>query len=337
MNICKSLKKSNFCFLSILLLIVFMMPGHVKAADSSGRLSIAVIPERADLDFWKLLRKGVASAALADGSVKVFWLSPQGLGSYKEQVRQLEWCTENNVDAVIISPVHAIKMKKYLGSVMNNGIPVIQMVSGISYGKTTGFVHSNNFEGGVLAAKYLEQKENGAGSVVLGLFERGNYPVNRRVDGFKFQLKRSGSKLKIAKSIYVGEERDKGASKIRIAMWAEGVSSKRKKLKAVVGMNESSSETLLATLKKMKKIQGLYFVAFNPDPDMIHDIRDGVVSAAVAQDPYEIGRVALNQAVMAARGQEIPSEVVVPVYLVTKDNLSQTGIQEVLGLKERGK
>ncbi|NDV23410.1 substrate-binding domain-containing protein [Desulfovibrio sp. JC022] len=332
-----SMFRIKFIAIFILLFTTLLVANPAKAIDStaSNKLNIAVIPERGDLDFWHLLKKGAIKAATDDGNIKVLWISPAGYGSFKEQKKKLEWCIQNNVDAVVISPVHGLRMKNSLKRTIRKGIPVIQMVSRISNKIKTGYVHSDNFKGGALAAEYLHKKLNGSGAVVLGMFTKGNSPVNRRIEGFKHQLKESGSKLKVAKAIYVGKQLDKDSSKIRVAMYGNDNPSRKKKINAVIGFNESSSEILLKTLDQLNKRKGMAFVAFNPDPQMISEINQGTISAGIAQDPYEIGRIAVTQAAMAARGQKIPTETTTKVYLVTKDNLLQPKIQEVLGLTER--
>ncbi|WP_419783634.1 substrate-binding domain-containing protein [Maridesulfovibrio sp.] len=328
----------KFRFLTILIFLfatlIMTSPANASGLDPHKILSIAVIPERADLDFWMLLKKGALKASTDDGKIKVLWINTAGHGSFKEQKKQLEWCLNNQIDAIVISPVHGRRMKKALQKVVNRGIPVIQMVAKSPISKS-GFIHSDNFKGGALAADFLQKELGGSGSVVLGLFTQGNYPVNRRIEGFKEQLKNIDSKIKIAKSIYVGKSLQKGASRTRVAMYGNDTPSSKSNINAVIGLNESSSEILLHTLDHMKKLDGLKFIAYNPDPHMIEDIKNGKIAAAVAQDPYEIGRLAVTQAAMAARGHKIPSETKTDVYLITKENLNNPKNQEILGLKER--
>ncbi|WP_081434584.1 substrate-binding domain-containing protein [Maridesulfovibrio salexigens] len=315
--------------------MLFAYPVSAADTSESQKTKIAVIPERGDLDFWQLLKKGAVKAATDDGNIKLYWLSPSGLGDFKEQKLEIDWCIEHKMDAIAISPVHSLRMKKFIKKAMHKGIPVIQMVSKVHGNAETGYVHSDNFKGGKLAAEFLQKEMKDSGTIVLGMFVKGNSPVNSRIEGFKAQLEDSESKLKIGKAIYVGEEHKRGSSKIRVAMYGNDNPNKKKKINAVVGFNESSSEILLKTLEELNKLKGLKFIAFNPDPDMIQGISDGKITAGVAQDPYEIGRIAVNQAAMAARGHKIPAEAITDVYLITKDNVSDPKIHEVLGLKER--
>ncbi|WP_320172292.1 substrate-binding domain-containing protein [Maridesulfovibrio sp.] len=329
------MSKNKFICLVFIFLAVFCVSGTASQADAGApkKLSIAVIPERDDLDFWKLLRKGAESVENEDSDVDVIWVPQPGFGSIDEQQEKVDWCIENKVDAIVISPVRGRKMRQSLSKALLKGIPVVQMVSRALNSPNCAYVHSNNYMGGVVAAKYLNHTLNGSGQVLLGLFNRGNSPVNVRVEGFKKQLKDSGSKLKIMRSIYVGGNPEKGASKIRAAIWGSSIESTGKsKIAAIVGMNESSCEVLLKTLGDMGMDEGITFVAFNPDPEMVGKIKDGSISAGVAQDPYRIGRIAVTQAAKVARGGKVLPETMTDVYLITRENLSQPDIQKILGL-----
>ncbi|WP_170830324.1 substrate-binding domain-containing protein [Maridesulfovibrio ferrireducens] len=330
--------KSKLSVIIFLFVVIMLNPIQTRVADAVApkKLSIAVIPERGDLDFWKLLKKGAESTANEDSGIELLWIAPAGFGSFKEQESKVDWCINNNVDAIVISPIRKFKMQKSLDKVLRAGIPIIQMVSETFNGAKIGSIHSDNFKGGMLAAEYLDKKLEGSGKVGLGLFKRGNNPVHMRVKGFKMQLQNSGSKLKISKSMYIGGDSEIALAKIRATMWSDGMDSKKNpKLDAVVGLNESSSEVIFELFEKMGKRKDLAFVVFNPDPEMIQKIEEGYILAGIAQDPYKIGRIAVAQAAMAARGKKIPLETVTEVYLVTKENLSQPKIQKILGLKER--
>ncbi|MBI9113091.1 substrate-binding domain-containing protein [Maridesulfovibrio ferrireducens] len=332
--------KSKLSVVIFLFVVTMLNPIQTRVADADAvapkKLSIAVIPERGDLDFWKLLKKGAESTANEDSGIELLWIAPAGFGNFKEQKRKVDWCINNNVDAIVISPIRKLKMQKSLDKVLHSGIPIIQMVSETFNGAKIGCIHSDNFKGGMLAAEYLDKKLKGSGKVGLGLFKRGNNPVSMRVKGFKTQLHNSGSKIKVGKSMYIGGDSELALAKIRATMWSEGMDSKKNpKLDAVVGLNESSSEVILEFFEKMGKRKDLAFVVFNPDPEMIQKIEEGSILAGIAQDPYKIGRIAVAQAAMAARGKKIPLETVTEVYLVTKENLSQPKIQKILGLKER--
>jgi ribose transport system substrate-binding protein len=63
-------------------------------------------------------------------------------------------------------------------------------------------------------------------------------------------------------------------------------------------------------------------VGFDGTPDGLAAIKAGTLSATVAQQPKELGRLAVQNAVKAAKGQKVDSTVKVPVKVVTGKNVA---------------
>jgi ABC-type sugar transport system substrate-binding protein len=48
------------------------------------------------------------------------------------------------------------------------------------------------------------------------------------------------------------------------------------------------------------------------------------MDASVAQHPYEIGKLAVENAYRAIRGEPVPDEIPVPVELITRENVGSS-------------
>ncbi|MFB8037014.1 hypothetical protein ACFC5Z_29605, partial [Streptomyces sp. NPDC056004] len=57
-------------------------------------------------------------------------------------------------------------------------------------------------------------------------------------------------------------------------------------------------------------------------PDGLKAVDAGTLYASVAQQPKELGRIAVQNAVKAAEGKKVDSTVKVPVKVVTKNNVA---------------
>jgi ribose transport system substrate-binding protein len=64
-------------------------------------------------------------------------------------------------------------------------------------------------------------------------------------------------------------------------------------------------------------------IGFDGTPDGLKAIADGTMTATVAQQPEELGRVAMEQAIAAIKGETPDTEVPVEVRLVTSDNVDE--------------
>ncbi|MFH1984314.1 MAG: hypothetical protein ABIL58_20930 [Pseudomonadota bacterium] len=65
-------------------------------------------------------------------------------------------------------------------------------------------------------------------------------------------------------------------------------------------------------------VVGIDFIAQAKDA-----IKEGRLTASVAQAPFIIGELCTRAAVKAAAGQKVPRELYIPVVLVTADNVGE--------------
>jgi ABC-type sugar transport system substrate-binding protein len=80
----------------------------------------------------------------------------------------------------------------------------------------------------------------------------------------------------------------------------------------------------IAAAGKTGKIRVLGFDAID---DARKAIADGRMAATVAQFPREMGKVAVESAVKALRGETQPADIGVRIGLVTRDNAREGGAQ----------
>ncbi len=71
------------------------------------------------------------------------------------------------------------------------------------------------------------------------------------------------------------------------------------------------------------KRTGIVFVGFDATDDAKAAIKAGTLGSTVAQQPSEMGRLGVINAVKSLNGQSIPDNLPIPVVLITKDNVNQ--------------
>ena len=74
----------------------------------------------------------------------------------------------------------------------------------------------------------------------------------------------------------------------------------------------------------------VHHVAFDAAADEIQYLEDGVIDALIVQQPYEMGRLAVEYINKTIAGEEVPKETATDVVVVTKDNMEEPDIQKVL-------
>ncbi len=93
--------------------------------------------------------------------------------------------------------------------------------------------------------------------------------------------------------------------------------------KGVNGVFAENDEMALGAVKALgtKAGKAVPVVGFDGTPDGLKAVEAGTLYASVAQQPRELGRIAVENAVRAARGKKVREMVKVPVKIVTSKNV----------------
>jgi ribose transport system permease protein len=63
-------------------------------------------------------------------------------------------------------------------------------------------------------------------------------------------------------------------------------------------------------------------MGFDGTPDGLKAVQNGTLYASVAQQPTQLGRIAVDNALHAVQGKKVPATVKVPVKVVTQQNVA---------------
>ena len=72
------------------------------------------------------------------------------------------------------------------------------------------------------------------------------------------------------------------------------------------------------------------YVAFDASEDLVQNLRDGVIDALVAQDPFRIGYQAVKTLVDDLHGAHPPKMIDLSATVVTKSDLEKPEIKALL-------
>lgn len=262
--------------------------------------------------FYVDLAEGWKDAA-KDFGVELTFTSAEGdLGV---QLSQVENFITDKMDAVIIIPVDSKGIVSAVEAANSAGIPVFTSDTNAEGGKIVSFVTGNNYLGGVLASELMATALDREGEIVI-LDSVGIGCVQLRIQGFENSIKARCPRIKILQKINVGFTRDaamKAAEDMMLA-WPN--------LKGIFGAvgGDAGLGALAAVQAAGRDIK---VVSFDALPEMRQNIYDGMQNAAgdVAQFPYKIGYVTIQNVVKYLNGKKVPKHVDVEVAKVTKDNL----------------
>lgn len=92
----------------------------------------------------------------------------------------------------------------------------------------------------------------------------------------------------------------------------------------VTGVFAENDEMALGAVKALgsKAGKSVSVVGFDGTPDGLKAVEAGTLYASVAQQPAELGKIAVQNAVKTAKDEKVASTVKVPVKVVTRENVA---------------
>lgn len=232
-----------------------------------------------------------------------------------QQANQLQNFTSEGVGSIIVNPVDSDAAGPSVRAANKADIPVVGVDRGVNKAETAALVASDNVEGGKLGAKALAEKLGGKGKIVILQGLAGTSASRERGAGFAEGLKAYPGIQVVAKQP-ADFDRTKGLDVMTNLLQAHP---------DVDGVFAENDEMALGAIKALGSKAGssVAVIGFDGTPDGLKAVKDGTLYASVAQQPTELGRIAVRNALKAAAGEKVERTVKVPVKVVTKENVDE--------------
>src|SRR6266481_638450 len=156
-----------------LLLILLVIASACARRESSGSLTIAVIPKGTSHVFWQSIHAGAAKAAQELG-VDIIWRGPIREDDRDSQVSEVEGFVSRGVSGIVLAPLDDTALVGPVTSAMHAKIPVVIIDSGLKGGDYVSFVATDNHKGGRLGGEQLAKILGGKGKVAMLRYEEGS-------------------------------------------------------------------------------------------------------------------------------------------------------------------
>lgn len=231
-----------------------------------------------------------------------------------QQANQLQNFTSEGMDAVIVNPVDSDAAAPAVRGAVDKDIPVVAADRGVTGAGIATLVASDNVAGGRQAAKALADRLGGKGGIIVLQGQAGTSASRERGQGFAEGLKKYPG-LKVLAEQPADFDRTKGLDVMTNLLQAHP---------EVRGVFAENDEMALGAVKALgsKAGKSVPVIGFDGTPDGFKAVKAGTLYASVAQQPRELGRIALRDALDAEAGKKIPKNVKVPVKVVTAKNVA---------------
>jgi ribose transport system substrate-binding protein len=317
-------------FLTVLVLLLAACGGSEPPdTEKSAEIVIAVIPKGTSHTFWKAIHAGAVKASRELG-VEVIWKGPAREDDRDAQIAEVENFVSRGVSGIVLAPTDDKALRIPVTDAMRAGIPVVIIDSGLDSKDYVSFVATDNYKGGRLAGERMVEKLQGKGKVVLLRYMEGSASTMERERGFLDVLAENPGIELASANQYAGATAETAyqASENLLARFK----SKEGGLEVdgIYCPNESSSFGMLRALQDSGLAGKVTLIGFDASEQMVRALESGEFDALVLQDPVNMAYLGVKTMVSHIRGEEVPSLIDTGVTLVTRDNMSDPRVAELL-------
>ncbi|MEW1631859.1 substrate-binding domain-containing protein [Streptomyces sp. NPDC089173] len=306
-------RKGAFKFAGAALAAAVVVGGvsYFNSGSSGGTTKVGMSLSTLNNPFFVQMKDGAQAEAKKAG-IDLTVTDAQNDAS--QQANQLQNFTSSGVSSIIVNPVDSDAVGPGVRGANKADIPVIAADRGVNKADTATLVASDNVAGGKLAADALADKLGGKGSIVILQGTAGTSASRERGAGFAEGLE-AYPDIKVVAKQPADFDRTKGLDVMTNLVQSHP---------GITGVFAENDEMALGAAKALGSKAGtsVAVVGFDGTPDGLKAVEAGTLYASVAQQPSELGRIAVQNAVKAAKGDTVESTVKVPVKVVTRENVA---------------
>ncbi|WP_172254461.1 ribose ABC transporter substrate-binding protein RbsB [Saccharibacillus deserti] len=297
------------------LLVVLMLAGcsmqppawaRTDNASDSGKIKIGLSISTLNNPFFVSLKDGVTAEAQKLG-IEVIVVDAQNDSA--KQSNDVDDLLQQGVNALLVNPTDSAAISSAVQAANVLDIPVIALDRSADQGDVKALVASDNAKGGQMAAEYLVQQLGEGAKVIELQGVPGASATRERGRGFH---EIADVQLDVIASQAADFDRTKGLTVM------ENLLQGNPGVQAVFAHNDEMALGAIEAIESSGK--DIPVVGFDGNDDALTSIRNGKLTATVAQQPDLIGQLAVNAARDVLQGKEVEASIPAPLKLVTKED-----------------
>jgi len=277
---------------------------------------IAVVVKALDSEFWLAVKSGVDAAAKEHPDLEVSIMAPQREIDIDQQVSLIEDQLVRKVALLVVAPAGVAQVTPVLDRAKTLGVRTILVDTDAPWPGKLAFVGTDNFQGGKMAGEFLVQQLKGKGRIAVIRGVPGVETHESRLAGFRAAL--AG-----AAGMQIVAEQPANSERALAMTVMENILTSQKDLDGVFATNDQMALGALEAIQARHASKMPIIVAFDAGKEVVSQIQNGRIAAAVAQLPYQMGYQSVKAAARFVAGESIPGRVDTGVKMVTRENAAE--------------
>lgn len=308
------------CLIIITVIIVLSFSGMTK----NNKIKIALILKTINPsnDFWQIVRAG-AEIAAKEFNVDLEIKGAMFEKDISEQIEITEKIIEINPSVVILAALDIDALVPAADKIVENGIPLLTIDSGINSNSPISFIATDNIKGGEILGEIMEEYLYPGDSIIIISHLQGADTAIDRESGVKNIINASG-KLNIYNTYFCDNQSDIA---FRIV---HDVLVSNEEIRGIIALNGISAIGAAQAMDNLGLKDSVFLVGFDNYFEELKFLELGVIKALIVQKPFNMGYIGVKTAVEIINNESVPSRIDTGLALITIDNMNSPENQKLL-------
>ena len=266
-------------------------------------------------EFYKIIGEEIAHRVEAEGDRLILRDPALNAGRQAMQVQEM---LDMGIDVLIITPVDGAGLSDVLRKAREQGTLIVVLDTNVQdSGLADCTITSDNYQAGVLVGEYFLTRQDSAKVIVMT--HDATVSGRERVKGFMDTVTKNPN-VELVKEIECEGQLETAMPKLRQCI-ASGTA-----FDSVFCLNDLAGVGAAAALDEKQMLGKVKLYGVDASPDAKALMAEGMMEASAAQFPTEIGKEAAEIIYRLLNGENVQKNILVPVELVTQENVRQFGI-----------
>lgn len=297
------------------LTVAVLLAGCNRGIDATARPTVALVVKTLNNQFFIDMEAGAKATADSLG-LELIVQAPEREIDVERQMQIVENLIQRNVRVLMLVPNGSKEIVPAVVKANVAKIPVIVVDSRVddatlkaAGGIVATFIGSDNEDGGRMAGAYLIERLAGSAKVAILEGVPGHETADARLRGFRKALSGSAA-MQIVTSQPANMERDQAFNV------TQNIIQAHPDITALFACNDVMALGALEAIAAAGKRGTISVVGFDAQDDARKAIAEKRMAATIAQNPREMGRLAVITAHRLIKGEKVAAEQPVAISLI---------------------
>lgn len=290
-------------FLAILIGAIFEFP------KKDNRLTVMIVSKTVKTEYWRAFNIG-AERALNELRLNGKVIISDSGHSITNQADLLNKLLKQHPDALVIAPTQSQSIIPILMEYKKKNIPVLLADTDVEWKDKTSFIGTDNFILGKKAGALLASMLQPGDQVALIHGTLSDTVSGKRIEGAKESLEEAGIQVVVQRQGYDEFWNVKSAMTSILQSYPD--------IKGVFATDDLLALDALQVIEQ--KGLKIPVVGTEGNAKMVKYIKEGKLSATIAQNPYDMGYISVEQAFKAIKGEKVRKSIDSGTDIITQDN-----------------